>query len=460
MVAKLGRLLSSANCSTNFYTETAIGTPNATGSYDGLIGLIQRDVVDFALVVVRADALPYDPGKLTAPFYSADVAVISSIRGRDVEIHNDIISFLNLDSTVMIYTFVSLFFFVTIIMTCNDFDEPTNISPMRTVECYSNNCRIMIYMLLNQEQFSPSRLVGFILTLSVALFSLFGVNGILLSTVGANLIAKRSPPKIDTLDQLLESPAIPTVVTNLLSWDAIKSSPVGTKVHQLKQKIDHNRPNSMFTVDFTGNQLGNEAIAQVSGQINQINEGKKALVMARAYGKYALDASCFTRSIIDFSDRVHVSSESFAAGMFTSLMSNNIHPYIEKIVSNLYTTFLETGQNDGLWQNILPQVPDLVGSMIPGARYNSTTIQCLERNKKKEDEQFRPLTLRHMKGAFFILLISFIGCSLVLAAEIAHKFMARDRKRRQIECLRNSPEGQWSTFVPESHRLGKVIIYR
>ncbi|KAI1291024.1 hypothetical protein HDE_07695 [Halotydeus destructor] len=68
------------NC-TESYRPSVIttGSRQQDGNYTGILGLLQRDEADFALQVVRVDAIPDHPVHLTSALASAEAAVYSQI---------------------------------------------------------------------------------------------------------------------------------------------------------------------------------------------------------------------------------------------------------------------------------------------------------------------------------------------------------------------------------------------
>ena len=98
---------------------------------------------------------------------------------------------------------------------------------------YFSNCFKVLTLFVGQEQFELSMASSYVLILSIAVFSSILVSGILLNIVGADLIVKRGPPVIDSLDDLLNSPMKPVLPKRFFSYAMAKSSPPGTKMNKL-----------------------------------------------------------------------------------------------------------------------------------------------------------------------------------------------------------------------------------
>ena len=431
--------VSKANCSFETYQDQAIGKPDANGSYNGNIGRVQRNELDFALVNIRTDAIPHDPGKPTAPLYSADIGIFSLKNGTEEKVTRDITSFLAMELPVLMYSFVSLFFLVPIIMLHDTQDEHEQreqlnlMSPIAFIQLYLRNFFLVLNLLLDQEQFSPRRVFAFVLSLFTSLFVLFAVHGILFSTVGANLVAKKLPATIDTLDDLLASNVTPVVITNFQEYEAIKSAPPGTKLAQLKQKIEQAAPNSTLTMNYD---VTAENVGGMQGEAAAIIDSKKAILLTARYAEYASDCLCFLKdaSLSSLSKRLHVSSETFAAGIFTGLMSNNIHPYTEKVLSYLITTMFETGHMQGIWSNYLRNFPDMADKYYPNMKFDGDTARCLDAHGRPDDDMMthQPFSLAHLKGAFFICSVGLCLSNCFFFLEIIWFLSSPDGKKKRL----------------------------
>ena len=71
-------------------------------------------------------------------------------------------------------------------------------------------------------------------------------------------------------------------------------------------------------------------------------------------------------------------------------MSNKIHPFTEKVISNALTTLLETGQLMGIANVMKYQVASI--APMPGLKYNSTIIQCMAPSSNSDQDLEEYLT--------------------------------------------------------------------
>ena len=284
--------------------------------------------------------------------------------------------------------------------------------PGHFIKCYLGKCYTMMLLLLDQEQFTPQLLSGLILALTASLFALFAISGILLNTVGANLIVRRMSHTIDTLDDLLDSSMLPMVAQGLFEQQAIFTASRGTKLYQLMRLLERHEPDSLIKID-------RQSLQQdITYFLPKMMDRKAALILTKQFADYLATGACFLRRLGNFHNlhRLRLSSESFAAGIMTFLTSNMIHPYSEKVISYTMMTILETGQNAGLMNHIVPLLPELVS--YPGVNYDIDTLKCIDKQTQDRGAKFRSFSLTHMGGIFRIWAILLAVSSLVFALEM------------------------------------------
>lgn len=408
------RLADKANCSFAFSSLKTVGEPNSTGSYNGYIGIVQRHEVDGAFIVVRVDTLPYEPVKFTPPMYAADVAILSVTKGKEVNIERGVISFLDLELPVLTYTVFALFFAVPILLVHDERRRKNIINPIMYVKCYLKCCEMTLNLLLDQEQFSPRHLFAYILAFTSSVFMLTGVFGILLNTLGSNMIVKREPHPIDTLNDLLMSGRTPMVSSALFAGRVIESAPEGTKLHQLRKLIKHVNANLDDKTDY--DQFFAHGIVSFTTRLTNYSA---VYLLAREWASILTRLACFFKGRFDAADRLHLSRESFASGIMTSIMSTKIHPYPEKIISYILNTVLETGQALALTQISKPELPDLLG--YPGMKYDIMTLTCIEDLREINDEKFISFSVQHLSHVFNVW-ASFcaLGCLILFFESMNH----------------------------------------
>ena len=413
--------IAKANCSVKWLKTQDVGVASPNGSYNGFIGEIQQNLVDSAWCLLRTDSLPYEPGKLTAPLLSADVGLVSFVKGDDQEIQRDVISFLELELPVWMYSLVSLFFFIPLFLVLDVRPRRNRFQGHIFLKSYLNNCFTILILLLNQTQFSPRRLFAFVLTLAASACVLFAVTGILRNTVGANLIVKRSPHKIDSLADLFQSQVMPLVFVDLYEHQAIRQAVPGTNLYRLLQLVqEKDREQKSFINGFEEEDR--------KYLLNKMQNDGAVLLLSTAFSSHLNYIACFAKGSQELSGltNLHISSDTFAAGTMTGLMSHEIHPYVEKIISYLFITYLETDQLTAATQIIIPQIPDQAN--YDGVKYDVRTLKCIDKVKDDEGNSFVSFSLANMAGVFKLWVLLLTLSFFVLIVENVVSFSTRRMK--------------------------------
>lgn len=386
---------------------------NAT--YDGYVGHIHRNEVDIGLFIVRPDCLPYEPGKPGPTVLPADVSIITSTE-EPKELNYDLTKFLDLGAIMYAYLFSCIYFMVPLIFTYTETARDSRHISSVLVKGYLKNCNNMFNVIVDQEQFSPSTLAGHLIALAASLFTLFAIHGILLNTVGADLVVMNQPATIDSLDDLLSSPLRPMILDNLFVYHILESSNPTQKANKLWLRVNEQKDKSLVKLD----SANTVAMLLQAQDIIDVVAGRRAAFVGPDFVSYAIiGLTCiFSGAAIGDIQRlartVHLSRKGFSQGIFTPLMSHKIHPYTEKILNSVMTTVLETGQAIGVVQMVKYELPAI--SQMPNVKYNSTTIQCLDKSSQT-DQGFEQFTLNKMKKLFLILPSLFVLAFYILVFE-------------------------------------------
>ena len=104
------------NCTLDRIPYSGTNIPDENGNYSGYMGMIQRNEFDLTALLVRPDALPFEPGKPTPPLEVADLAIFSiKPYGEKVEARN-LLSFLDLGLCIYMYLLTTCFFIAPMIL--------------------------------------------------------------------------------------------------------------------------------------------------------------------------------------------------------------------------------------------------------------------------------------------------------------------------------------------------------
>ena len=405
-----------ANCSVEAVKFTGNSRPNENGSYDGYIGLIQRNEVDAAILNLRPDALPYEPGKVTPPFEVADLTIVSKKKGLTFEERHEITSFLNLDVVVYVYVFNTCIFIIPVMYTFFQLTSNDRLNPRIFIRKYLLNTYSVFSVLVDQEHFLPSNAITAILALTISLFALFAILGILLNTVGAELVVKKEPPVIDSLNDLLNTTITPMVLGQQVDIEYLKSSRPGSELNHLYIRMMEEHSYKSFSLEGYG--LG--GLKEFLSFVTKLDNHEGAFIAFTFCAEYTREIMCASKGIPEIKDlgnKLHVSSESFATGLSTFLFSHQIHPYVESTISYTLRSALETGQATAVIQQSKWITPRLINH--DGVKINRKAIECMD-NIRQQDALFRPFYFRDLSSLFMIFIVSMIFCFFVALIEVIH----------------------------------------
>lgn len=424
--------LNKANCTFKPTPYDVTGTASANGTYDGFLGIIQRHEADLAYLAVRPDSLPFEPGKPTPPIQSADITIMSR-KPNVTRVHRDLTSFLALDICVYAYVFTSCFFIVPLVMVFSESRGIERFNPVTITRKYFMSCYRVFNLMVDQEQFYQTTLPSYILALSISIFALVAIFGVLVNTVGADLVIKKEPSVINSLDDLLNDRMKPVLPKRLFAYHLAQVSPPGSKLNQLWQRMRREGLNeTTWDIDLTNTA---NVLPRFLELFDRMNQSRAAILVPHASVPWVHTVACFMKQykvMNEIGQSLHVASELFAPGMITGIMSNRIHVYAEKIITYLLRTFLETGMTGGIIQSLIPILPEIAPEA--NLKYDSSVLMCLEKNKKREGEAFRPFSATDMLKLFEIWAFLSSSWSIVVLSEVIFvryllSFFTHRRKR-------------------------------
>ena len=386
-------------------------TPGPNETYDGYLGPIHRDEADIGLFSIRPDSLPGEPGKLTPPLASGDILIISAkFPGKTHKY--DLTKFLDLGFIMYVYLFAAMIFLVPILYTYSEAKAPSSNDPESEIgmmQRFFKCCASVVNLILDQEQFAPLTLPGYILALTASLFALFAIHGIILNTVGADLVVIREKPPIDSLDDLLREGLTPILVNNSFECNILKTSRNNSEQHQLWQRVQERK--SALTPDYEN--PGSTMQVIMDKMWNQ----EAVVLLPESCAEQAALASCLMESNKGDDENsapaIHFSKETLSKGMLTGLMSHGIHPYTEKVLANAFTSAFEAG----LFKGTTRVLDLLIPSLIPGTKLTSKTVICAE-GGEEADQSPEDFGMDEMQGIFYTWLILLALSAVVWALEL------------------------------------------
>lgn len=424
------------------YAET--GYPDKNGSYNGIIGLVQRGEVDMVYMLNRMDSLPFEPARFTPPLFPADVTILSR-RNESKPVQHELTHFLAIDRLLYFYSLFSLFFVLGLLYVFieKSFAKKKLFNPQYFLGEYLKWVTRTFELLLDQEQFDPRTIAGMVLAYTACLFAFFAVFSILMSTVGADLVVHSSPPYINSLDDLLARNITPVILKKLYLLNILKASPPGDKLHKLYQRILKRPEQSIFDIEIN-NAVGE--LPRVNQVIQDIVDSKMALLLPSFSIDMLKTIGCFFLN--QLVSQIYDADQLFAPGVMVGMYSHKINKYCEKVLNYIITTGAETGLILGSIQNAKPILPYLLFGKDTSQRYNSRIIQCIKGTNKDMNPNSRPFSLKDMSSLFvgYLVIVSFAIFTFLVSTAYDSWYYPKSRKVTYSNCRRPRPRHSWRTL--------------
>ena len=436
--------LKKLNCTIFTSNVVEIGYPLANGSYTGIIGIVQRQEADVMVTAVRPDSLPHEPALIGPMLLEADAAIISG-KSKQTRVTREILEFVN-DVDPLIYTYLvvsiivfSICYTTSIVLESSRENETENWDALTFGKQFLNTIWESCAAVLDEELFSPENHSSRILSLFFTLGLFFGIYGMFLNNVGADLIRKNGPPNIDSINYFLNNitHTKPVVIKKLLLLNVLKSEPRISTLGKLWSRIEQEQNETIFDVDQDEFEAGDEEYKmQVFGRLTnllwEVQTRKKALILPRSMARNSKMVGC-TLNAVNIS-RLYISKESFAAGTLNTLMSHGIHPEIRRIFEYFGRAFNEAALMEGM-----TRIRALTAAgMIPGinAKLDFSALQCMEEKPLtvmkddpelvaemvSDEESFQQFSLFHLASLFKLWFMGLYAAFVLFMLEILYEY--------------------------------------
>ena len=443
--------LKKLNCTIVTSKPHYFGHPSENGSYTGLIGMLQRQEADVMIIAVRSDSLPHEPALIGPILLEADAAIISG-KSKQHRITREILELVN-DVEPLVYAYFiisiivfSVFYTTSIVLdlsrgneTGDEDAEIENSNASTVTKCFLKTIWDSCVAVISGEQFSPEDNSSRILSLFFTLGLFFGVYGMFLNNVGADLIRRNGPPNIDSIGYFVNNitHTKPVIIKRLYLLNLLKSEPKNSTLGRLWSLMEKEQNDTVLDVDKDRLESGDEMYRlQVFGKATdllwEVQNRKKALIMPRSFARNFKMVGC-TMNAVNMS-RLYLSKESFAAGTLNTLMSHGIHPEIRKIFEYFGRAFHEAALMEGIARIRALTAAD----MIPGinAKLDFSALQCIEDKPLtvmkddpelaaevvSDDESFQEFSLFHLASLFKLWFFGLFAALVLFILEIFYEY--------------------------------------
>ena len=258
------------NCTYILGEFTENGYPLPNGTYTGVIGILQRNEVDFAPVFARPDGLPFEPALIGPMIMGADVVIVTNRRYGE-KITREIVQFVD-DYSPIVYEYLALVIIIFCIfytMIHESVMGSIKEDPRIAIKLFLKHGWESLNLVLDQENFQPETNVARILVLFCATFIFVFIYGIFLNKVGADLVAKTKGKNVDNIDYFLNNITHmkPCVIKQLYLLNVLRASPKTSKLGQLWSLMEKEE---------------NETVLDIQANFNSITQEEQMVIMQKS----------------------------------------------------------------------------------------------------------------------------------------------------------------------------------
>ena len=328
------------NCSFIEADFSSVGV-YSNGSYDGLVGMIQRDEMDTIAFMYRSDFFDVVPGFMLSAGMPADVVIVMKKNASTVETLGLISLWSSSFDTITIsYVLISIFMLITVL----SFASGPTFSVATLLRNMSSNLRRSLFAIFDQENFEAENESSRVAVLFFNLFLLFGIHGLMLGCLGADLVSVVDHPIYESLDEFSNTSHVqPTVMSNLWLMPVLEKTRPESDLWPLKLAVDADPDHNVMKVSLQNKEKSMATLMKLTGDIAS---GKRALIVPKYVMISSHEILC---TLLPERAKDFVSSKSsFGHGLLVSLMSYKINPALRTFMEYQQMTNIETGQGRGL----------------------------------------------------------------------------------------------------------------
>lgn len=345
------------NCTTDYgnvgqnMVKTSRILPN--GSYDGFIGMIQRNEYDMVIFGMRLDLLRNDPGIIGPAIGPAD-AIIGVGKYHDDVIKANIFAMMdNFDHETIAFIFISFYIFCFVLFFVESvLENPEHLFTRRlsVIKLFKNVlntfCKLMANF-LGYESFDSWSVTARLLMITALFFNILISSGFFKNLVKSDMSVVRPAKQINSIEELLRDKEFknvqPIYVKQLYMPELLASSE--EKIFQeLRNKIAMNKSFSELDFDFENDPF--QTMKMLFAYTKHIEDHEAAILLP------GLGIEVMHKFLCSFHPEklvnVTLAKKRFAEGIFVHLFSKKINPRIRKFLHYQLETITEMAIYPGL----------------------------------------------------------------------------------------------------------------
>ena len=413
----LVRVYAAMNCSFVYQDWTSIGREDANGSYDGVIGFLQRNECDLGGLLFPTEAFNTPPGFAVTAGLPGGAVIVS----RKNETLTQRLALLRLwansfDAITADFVLIVLFLFVAVLSFIVS-ERRLDVGRWKA-NCWSNWWKATI-SLIGHGSLDPSEESGRIAVLFFNFFIMFAIRGIMLNTFGADLVYEIDPPIIESVDEFTnDSYTQPAVFRQLYFMEDLRRAVPGSSFWRLNQVVQ-SHPN--VTIWEAGVSIDrNKMLQRMKLHLNEISDKRSALITAEM--TYTCNKMLLCALWPGQSKHIRGSRSFHNSGPAVMLMSYQIDPDLRKVHEHMISLTRQSDYYNSFMFNFVR------GNLMTYTATPSSVISDCEMGTTHEPheysnfkfETFEP-TFRGFAAALALSLIAFMFERSMKACVRKHK---------------------------------------
>ena len=454
IISPVRRLTDRMNCSVVCLPLESAGQLTANGSYDGGAGAVQRNEIDMLLAFWRSDFFPIVAGHTTTQGFPADVLIISR-RNDSYLLNYQLLEMWTskFDNITIACVLICLHLFLTVLLATENWQITDSHFGVVAHLCkaWNRNTFKVFASIVDQENFDATSDSGMIIVWFFNLFLLFGVHGIMLGSMGADLVTVVDPPVINSLYEFTNtSYTQPVVMKQFFIPPVLEKSTPGSELRHLKHVLDANQNENMLSFNVSEPANMQEGMFHL---IEQVDDSRKAVICPEAMYDNIQTAAC--ELVPHLAKNMGRSKRLFASGVFVVIMSLKIDPDLRQVINYVFGTLIETGQLKGY----LLALPSIVLPSLTGQRYKGRSCDKQQREGQSVSA-FGTKTFDPIFRGYAILLLLSAFVFLMEGNGRIHRHVVKSLKTRAKTQLRWRHLVRHLQLIPSSALFGRAITRR
>ncbi|KAI1290359.1 hypothetical protein HDE_09210 [Halotydeus destructor] len=397
------------NCSIVYMDNVLTGTPDENGTFDGTIGYMQRNEIDYGIPVIRIDTLDHEIVRIGPVLSPADLIIISVPKSAS-KIQLDLCDvFDNVTSTFKLYLLIVIAIVAAAIYGMKNRFKPADL--VRLIQRLKDIIWKIVELFVDQENYGTREKFAMRTLWSIFAFSVYViVYCYLVSYISADEVASKPLDTIDSIEDHLSlrfNHIEPIVLRNSMSYPLLSTADPRSSIGRLFAKVAVSRDTNIIDLGSADPHLLMDIFKRGFDAENMVS----FIVEKFAWHTVVKGVMCSCDG--NKMARVHESRRSFANGVMTAFFNRKASPEFTKYAEYRYRILSESY----LSQQALRQVSEAFIISTTGA-ISLNSLRCWDSESRPEyDNTVKPTSMRVL-GNTVRLYAVMLGLSiLVLTSE-------------------------------------------